>query len=198
MPNFRGINVLQYECDRLAACAEEQEEEISLLHELKDLYSESVFQSLVETHTVLAAHYRSELEKFQKAADEFINKHDSSEADISYEPLEFIYQIFCSRNLPYLLKQIEITFSNRKDSLLSNGVVHFSIVAKKVALHELYCFLVDSIVSELLLNEEIKELRELPRQLQNGPSAIQAKYEYFKDRLQHCLEIGNKLRELSK
>lgn len=197
MPNYHGIDVLQYECNLLKQLNNYDNAERLVLHASSDLYSEDVLSSLIETHKSLIACRSEQLSVYQKKLEEFQKTHEPSSTTISEDPLEFLYQEFLQKKLPDLLRRIENTYKNYCDSLLSQEVAHLQLTAKRIAKHYLYQSGIDSIISKLIYEEKFRELTSLPSAL--FPDAIypiQKKYDYFNDRIQCCLEIGNLLRSL--
>ena len=196
MPQYRGINVLQYECDRIEADIASEKEKLDFLDKNQELYSNDVRSSLIETYGAIIESQSLLLSKYKSQLDAFLKSDDRESVSIDYDPLEFLYQEFLAKHLPYIKKRIKIAYDNHYNSILSDSVVLFTRTAKKIALHSLYHHAVGSIIKELLLEKQIHELQSLPRGLNNPESAIQQKYAYFEDRLQHCLEIGKFLKDL--
>ena len=196
MPNHRGIDVIQYECDRLRAFIKAEETEVSALYELSDLYPEDVLPNLVDAHKSRIAGYEEKLKSFLSKLAEYQNTHDSSDPCISFDPIEYLYQDFLHKNVHILLRKMENAYANRYNHLLSSGTVHFSYFAKKIASNDLYNLITGNIVHEFLLVSQIEELNSLPCYIRNATSAIAYKYEYFEERIVCCEEIGRKIREL--
>lgn len=198
MPNNRGMRVLQYECDRIEALNLSDINEIRWLEEMKDLYSDDVHASVIRAHESSIENRSKKLMTYRAKLEEFLISNSPNDPADSCDLLEFLYQEFLRGCLPYLLRSIENTYYNHYNSLLSNGTVLFSYTAKKVAIHYLYHHAVGSIVQEYLLDKQIQELQSLPRNLTDSILVIQDKYNYYRDRLSHCIEIGNKIRELQR
>lgn len=199
MPNYRGLNVLKYECDLIEAFNKQDEAEILLLNETQDLYKDKdIRANLIKTYQSCIYGRSDKLSLYRSKYEEYSQLHDYKDPDISHAPLEFLYQQFLHDNLLILLRCIENSYRNYYNALLSNGITHLSLTTRKVATHHMYYSSIGHIVTEHLLEKEIQELRKLPKHLKEYASEIQDKYEYFKDRIVCCPEIGALLRELSK
>lgn len=186
MPNYRGLDVLQYECDILILENKEDEISISMLEDATYLSAEDK-KNMVERYQLWIA-------ERSKRIDTYMNII----SDCSTDPLEYLYQEFLRSNLELILRRIENFFNNYKDALMEDNIIHFSSSAKKVAVHSLNHHAVGYLLQNYLLEKQIKELESPLASSAKHQSAIRNKYEYFSDRLECCLEIGNKIRELSK
>lgn len=198
MPNYRGIDVLQYECDRMDAFNAIDNNKLICLEDQKDLYPADVYASLTGTYKSFIKDRSEKLAWYKSKLAVFLQANTPEESTLSYDPLEFLYQEFLQNYLSYLLRCVENAYRNHYDSILSNSVVFSARAAKKVAIHNLHHHTVGNIVQKFLREKQIQELRELPQGISDAISAIQSKYEYFEDRLGHCVEIGDKIRELQK
>ena len=195
MPNYRGLNVLQYECDVLKA--KNMDDEIRIW-EFKDApyLSQEQQEHMVELYQSSINERNAKIEKYLNIISDYSTDNDSTSSYISYDPLEALYQEFLGQNLNMILRQLETFFENYRSALLNDSIIYFSSSAKKVATYSLHHHAAEYIVKEFLLKEQIKEL-ELPWvSKEKSKSAIRDKYDYYADRIQCCAEIGNKIREL--
>lgn len=203
MPNYRGLNVLRYECRLLDALNIADKEEIALLEDESFFPQRESAQAHIDLINSFMASRKERQARYNSAFEEFNKLYVPTDDAISWDPLEFLYQENLPHYLPYLLREIEKRYDMRCDTLMSNGIVSLRRSAAKIATFDLYHNLVGSIIHEYLINEQLRELYELPATLRNSfynsaVQAIQEKYNYFADRLQNCVEIGNKIRELSR
>lgn len=196
MPQYRGINVLQYECDRIEAYIASEKEEIRWIEDAQELYADGVRSSLIETHKSLISEQIPQLNEYKNKLDFFVESNDRDSSCVSDDPLEFLYQRFLQQCLPYFTKRIEAAYNNHYNSIISSDIVLFARTAKKIAIHNLHHYAIGYIIKEFLLEKQLQELRTLPKGLKSPECAVQQKYEYYEDRLQHCQEIGKLLNDL--
>lgn len=197
MPNFRGLDVLQYECDILKLKNIDDEIQISLFKDASYL-TQSDQERIVELYQSSIKERNAKLEAYQNMISYYSKDNDSTSSRISYDPLEYLYQEFLSCNLKIILRKVDTFFKNYQEALLQDSIIHFSSSAKKVATHSLHHHAVGDIVHEYLLEKQIKELESPWVTTEKSKNAVRNKYEYFSDRLECCIEIGNKIRELSR
>lgn len=195
MPNYRGLDVLKNECDILELQNTDDRISISLIDDAEYM-KQADREAVREMYQSFINKRNDKIQTYSRVISRFVQGHDPSSQDISYEPLEYLYQEFLCSNLNEILRKIELFFENYSDALMQDNVAHFMYSAKKIAIHSLHHHTLGYIVQEYLQRQKIKELESLWVTKEVSKKAIEEKYSYYSDRIVSCLEIGNKLREL--
>ena len=197
MPKYR-LSAFEYECTLLHELIKEQERECKRLDVCQDLYSPDIFDSLKSTGLSLIESYSEKLKPLEDKLQEFRSTYTPNETYWDDTPLEYLYQNFLSKHLNAILRKVEIVYENTVNEILNISEFITKRKAKQIASHLMRTTILGYTVEKYITHEHLKELESLPRNIQDASYAIAEKYRYFMDRIQCCLEIGNKLIELEK
>jgi len=197
-----GLGALEYECCVLEALNNQDRNDI-LLHKELSLSPPDVIANLESITNSIIKDRESTIAKYKEKIDELLLDHDPQSNLLSSDALEFLYQEYIENELRFILKEISDFYNNNVSYLLSNEVTHFTRSARKIAKHNLYSHAAGYIVHRHLAASKAKQLDQaislLSSKFITGFRAdpiervISQKYDYFADRLECCLEIGNKI-----
>lgn len=200
-----GVGALEYECCVLEALNNRDRNDILLRKELS-LSSPDAIADLESTINSTIEDRESKIAKYKEKIDELLLDHDPQSNLLSSDALEFLYQEYIENELRFILKEISDFYDNNVSYLLSNEVTYFTRSARKIAKHNLYSYAVGYIVHHHLATSKAKQLDQAISLLSSKfitefhadhiERVISQKYDYFADRLVHCIEIGNMIRSL--
>lgn len=191
---YVGLDVLQYERGLI-------------LDELIDL--KRSFDALQDSYYVadylerLKSYYTSRItvheEKLQ-FIDSLVTKYsDGFDLDASYsstEPLQEYYGKDIDELIDLFSQQIRDKYRSLSDSLLNSGGIFFSFASKKVARYLMFYFGSKSIVTEYLCTKHLEEIDKVASPSKKTLSAINHKYEFFRNSLVDCFPLIQVARNL--
>ena len=205
MPRQIGLDALEYECAVLTALNQKDRFYIEAELEIMHIPKESK-ESLLESYLSVISKRDKKISFYTQKLDALRKDHDPRSSLLCEDSYECLYQEFLATNLSAILMDIERYYDSEIQNLLTQGVVHFTLTAKRIAKYNLYHHGIDSIVSKKLNASKLKKIdqalmlvseRWLKKYSGNDISQIiSAQYNYFYERIDCCLDIGNKVRSL--